>query len=345
MWNLKNNKSLLMGMLAILLLASCTGEREIKVMMLDMPVAKKSFDRSGIKHLTENFAPLLKMDEKVCSEQLSELETFFQVQLGKKQAPPLKHYGEFPKIVSQIHGYHIADLILKDVKNVEFISVGLYPAPTIKDFKQINKYILNTLMAEQKAITRQLSRHLPDIVNISASESKDENYQQLIEAGFKEKDARKNADMIYTFWKSFWVKTINQFQNTLFVVAAGNGGVDWYGDELKLRDNSDAQAIPANLGLKNMIVVTSTNRDGCLSSFANYSKEAVNVAMKGEEVSGLAPCKQKEKVQLTGTSQATARVTNFLLKKRITLKNISELSKHARRIKCLEGKLTVGYLY
>ena len=57
---------------------------------------------------------------------------------------------------------------------------------------------------------------------------------------------------------------IAQAPDTLFVVAAGNGGTDGVGD-----DNDDDPIFPCNLTLPNVICVTATGRTDQLASFAN----------------------------------------------------------------------------
>ncbi|MEN3005371.1 S8 family peptidase [Dehalobacterium formicoaceticum] len=88
-----------------------------------------------------------------------------------------------------------------------------------------------------------------------------------------------------------------------FTAAAGNNG--W---------SIDHQPIyPASFDLAQMITVTAINREGFLSSFANYGKSSVDTAAPGEDILSTAPGGKYESRQGTSFSAALAAAAAALL--------------------------------
>ena len=77
---------------------------------------------------------------------------------------------------------------------------------------------------------------------------------------------------------------IAQAPDTLFVVAAGNGGNDSVGD-----DNDDDPIFPCNLTLPNVVCVTATGRTDQLASFANTGLDTVDLAAPGVDILSTSP--------------------------------------------------------
>jgi len=107
-----------------------------------------------------------------------------------------------------------------------------------------------------------------------------------------------------------WVQTIEKFSDVLFVLAAGNDGVDIL----------EAQVRPQSLAFPNAIVVGALNREGGRASFqyagSNYNRERVQVVAIGNDIwapvpGGIFSC-------MGGTSFAAPQITrlaaNFSLK-------------------------------
>jgi len=67
--------------------------------------------------------------------------------------------------------------------------------------------------------------------------------------------------------------------DTLFVVAAGNGGSDGAGD-----DNDSTPTYPCNIPAPNLICVASTTKTDDLSSFSNFGPVSVDLAAPGSQV-------------------------------------------------------------
>jgi len=83
----------------------------------------------------------------------------------------------------------------------------------------------------------------------------------------------------------------------LFVCSVGNARTDL----------EETPIYPASFGLPNIISVTSTNADGGLSYFSNYSASVVDLAACGRDVVSTYP--EGEHSALSGTSQSAAQVS------------------------------------
>lgn len=93
--------------------------------------------------------------------------------------------------------------------------------------------------------------------------------------------------------------TINE-SSMLFVVPAGNS--------LRRGLNIDKKACyPASYDYSNILTVTSINKNGSLSNFANYGEHSVDIAAPGEDIYTTIPGNQYSYV--TGTSFAVPYVT------------------------------------
>ena len=91
--------------------------------------------------------------------------------------------------------------------------------------------------------------------------------------------------------------------NTLYVVAAGNGGEDEVGDS-----NDTTAQYPCNYTISNLICVAASDRNDRLTSFSNYSTTHVDIAAPGQHI--LSTWKGNDQyAYLSGTSQATPLVT------------------------------------
>jgi subtilisin family serine protease len=77
---------------------------------------------------------------------------------------------------------------------------------------------------------------------------------------------------------------ITNHPNTLFVVAAGNGGPDGVGD-----DNDSAPFYPCNYTADNLICVAATNNNDALAGFSNYGATAVDLGAPGVDIDSARP--------------------------------------------------------
>ena len=89
--------------------------------------------------------------------------------------------------------------------------------------------------------------------------------------------------------------------HSVFVAAAGNGGLDGRGD------NNDTTAnYPSNYDLDNIIAVAATDRNDDLASFSNYGTTTVDLGAPGVDILSTLP--NGKYGQLSGTSMATPHV-------------------------------------
>ena len=112
---------------------------------------------------------------------------------------------------------------------------------------------------------------------------------------------------------------LDTFSEMLFVVAAGNDGINLEG----------AQVWPTEFQRKNMISVASVDRAGKLDPSSNYSAQKVDIAALGVDVRSLAPMVLGGEATFSGTSQAAPQVTRVAAKlkfryPRLTVAKIKE---------------------
>jgi thermitase len=100
---------------------------------------------------------------------------------------------------------------------------------------------------------------------------------------------------------------IQSHPNTLFVVAAGNGGVDRVGD-----DNDGAETeYPCAYSEPNVVCVGATDSDDIRSSFSNFGATTVDLFAPGEGIVSTYPRSLGDRTGyrvLSGTSMATPHV-------------------------------------
>lgn len=312
-YNLFMNLSTYPLILAFLLLVG--GCRTKKVLVIDMPVDKDllpSETKRKVKFIANLVEP--KRSFENCSEVLRELELFFEFGLkgSLEKIETLKHAGSFESFSHYAHGYHILNLVAAD-SDADIFHIGLRPTILKEELNDLQKYLSRALPAEFNFISSHVKQLRPHIINISGSETIEENYDFFLENGYPPEEAKKIATKIYGMWNDFWKELIKSNPDITFNVSAGNGGRDWIGDELTFKSNETRLPTPANINLPNVKVIGSKNDYG-LSSFSNYG-QLVYQFEKGEGVAALIPCEGKlQPLKLTGTSQSTAIYTNKMSK-------------------------------
>jgi thermitase len=100
---------------------------------------------------------------------------------------------------------------------------------------------------------------------------------------------------------------IAQHPNTLYVVAAGNGGADGIGDD---NDDPDEAIYPCSYDLANILCVGASNENDLRAGFSNFGATTVDVFAPGTSITSTVPSfvdpSQYETSQ--GTSMATPHV-------------------------------------
>ena len=81
-----------------------------------------------------------------------------------------------------------------------------------------------------------------------------------------------------------WKDSIDASPNVLFVVAAGNGGVDGIGDNVETRAN-----FPCAYTSSNLLCVAATDETDNLTSFSNYGTTSVDLAAPGNNILSTVP--------------------------------------------------------
>jgi subtilisin family serine protease len=97
---------------------------------------------------------------------------------------------------------------------------------------------------------------------------------------------------------------IQAASDTLFVVAAGNGGSDHVGDD---NDTSPTPTYPCSYDLPNVICVAATDNRDQLAGFSNYGQIAVDLAAPGVDIKSTYPGSTWQ--FKSGTSMATPQVS------------------------------------
>jgi subtilisin family serine protease len=109
-----------------------------------------------------------------------------------------------------------------------------------------------------------------------------------------------NASLGGPGMSQFEIDAIAAHPNTLYVVAAGNGGTDGVGD-----DNDAHPTYPCNLALANVICVGATDNDDLPGSFSNFGATSVDLFAPGVNIVSSA---LGDYWYMSGTSMASPHV-------------------------------------
>jgi len=288
------------------------------VLVVDMSVESALIeDASLLKQLLvlEPTYPPSRLEAESCEKDLSVLEDLLLYRLGKAQfqhsvTPQLE--VRLQKSVFASHGYHILSLVAEGLTSTSLYYLGVHAPPLARvGIVDVDAYINEHIGKDIQAVRQALQTYRIRLVNISSSDSYQENKEDLMTGGWKQAEAEAQALRIMEAWKQGWLGLLAEFPEVTFVVPSGNGSTDWVGDKL---DGAKPQSfvLPAMLPNKNLVKVASLAPTECLSAFSNYHPDLVDVAVSGEEVSARVPCATKPRLKLTGTSQSTALMTHYL---------------------------------
>lgn len=134
--------------------------------------------------------------------------------------------------------------------------------------------------------------------------------------------------------------SINNASGTLFVVAAGNGGSDGFGD-----DTSTQPSFPCDLPSSNIICVAATDSSDSLTTFSNYGA-SVDLAAPGRSI--LSTFLGGKYTYASGTSMATPFVAGaaaliWSATPTLTVSQVrSAILDGVEKVPSLEGKLATG---
>jgi membrane protease YdiL (CAAX protease family) len=284
-----------------------------KILVVDMPVlaanlAKLSPNREI--RIVPGPVQAAGLDPVTCGRDLGIVEDFFDSRLGKG---PFKHTvnsqleARLRTSVIGTHGYHVLGIVAEGLPDWEVLHLGLSAPPGPEGIRDVNAYIRTHVQRDMAVLGETLARERPRIVQMASSDAWEENFEDLKRAGHPETEAYEMAKLLMGAWRTEWERVLRENPNTLFVVPTGNGGIDWKGDPIQLAD-SVRGPLPAVLPEPNLLRVSSVDESThCLSSFANFGPDFVEVAAAGQEISSWTPCESRPRVRFTGTSQASAR--------------------------------------
>ncbi len=294
----------------------CFRAQDVTTLILDMgvraDVVKKLYS-INLSEQSKNFSQIYD-HETQCEKPLKGLENYFTNALkGEALDLPVQDLKSQQNALYAAHGYHILGLIHEGTKRSKVIHFGLHN-PSSQLVKDVPAYI-KLVQSEFDAIHKILASSKVDFVNYSQSESVDEIEQDFIEVGVKGDEARNRANQVYQTWLTEWRRLTYDFPHVAFIVSAGNGGTDWIGDDLQpVESKMNGQSVPASLSSSNVLAVGSVKEgSSCPSLFSNYGSQVVLYA-QGENIESWSGCSAKKRFRLTGSSQATALVTNYLMK-------------------------------
>jgi membrane protease YdiL (CAAX protease family) len=242
-----------------------------------------------------------------CAEHLKLLEDYLK---GKELT--LEQSDRVQEILQEVHGYHILGTVMQyAAPNTHFYYSAMRPHPLAKNLPELDVYIRDYIEADLAKLAQAVDKSKAQVVQIASSDSWEENYADFQAKGLTPKLAAMAADKIMEAWETEWSKILARFPQTLFVVSAGNGGVDGKGD--MLGDEKKKRVFPASLPFENLVVVGSYGiGSGRTSLFSNFSPQSVDLLAPGEDIMGPSGCKALPQIALDGSSQASALVAAFL---------------------------------
>ena len=231
----------------------------------------------------------------------------------------LSVYGNF------MHGTHVAGITAKNADDAKIMAVKIIPTEVklpvpggekeldeqSEDFKlELIKAGLRALAQQQMKLLEEVAVYVNDHGMHVANGSFGTGYNQakmIVELAFEPVMGRPPTDQeIYDLSTLFINTLVRQGQNmvssaqdTLFVWAAGNDGLD----------NDKYGTSPTNIKAANTISVAATLGLNSIASFSNYGEKMVDVAAPGVAIESAVPGNQYLKV--SGTSQAAPYVANI----------------------------------
>lgn len=222
-------------------------------------------------------------------------------------------YGNF------MHGTHVAGITAKDSDLAKIMAVKIIPTEVKLPFKAqkagpglfLLKQGLKLLASQQMVMLTNVARYIDGHKVDVANGSFGTGYPQakmIVEmlAGTIMRKEPPTEEQIHELTVEFLNTLIKEgdhmvqsAENTLFVFAAGNDGLN----------NDEFPTSPTNIQADNVISVAAALEFNKLASFSNYGASMVDVAAPGVGIESTVP--GNKYLQVSGTSQASPYVANI----------------------------------
>lgn len=234
-------------------------------------------------------------DEQFWQDNVANLKPEQKKQLEAK----LNFYGQYA------HSTHVSGIIASLSPSSKIMSNRVFPdtPPENKKISGPADIIYKVFAALNNGVFNQVGSYLKerkiDVANYSLGVSLQTIARLMLGLrGIKEptpeqlsKETRRAADQFIPEG----VKWMTVSPGTLFVVAAGNDGLD----------NDLLPTFPANVRVENSITVAATNGLSKLAKFSNFGIKSVDIAAPGVAIVSSVPALNKEQVlPMSGTSMA-----------------------------------------
>ena len=219
----------------------------------------------------------------------------------------LNFYGQYA------HSTHCSGIIALGNPNAKIMSARIFPDSLPTDTAQflgesvIDRNPLYTVLAYSSnqvfvKVSDYLKETQMDVANYSLGVSLPaiaKKYLSLWGTPTEEEIITETQKLFEAF-EPIGKEWMQNSSNTLFVIAAGNDGVD----------NDVYPYFPANVSVDNAITVAATKDFEALASFSNYGKTTVHVAAPGVAIMSTVPdTTQTLMLPMSGTSMAAPYVS------------------------------------
>jgi len=304
----------------------------------------KLFDKSLLGTFSPDAYKFFEVQTRMIKGQATpeDLTWIRQKQGDKKFIAELQVFGNF------VHGTHVAGIAAKGADAAKIMGLKIIPtkAPTVgggRSLKEFSKYFgkasvslnesvdvdqlirtgLKLLASQQAKQLAPIGKYVADqkarVANCSFGTSTGAAKRilaPLLEKILKRTPTEEELTTYSIFFVNEVVKAAESLvapaKNTLFVIAAGNDGMD----------NDQFPTSPANIKRDNTITVAATFDYQKLASFSNFGAKMVEVAAPGVGIQSSIP--GNEYLTVNGTSQASpfvAGVAGMILDQNPSLSN------------------------
>lgn len=221
----------------------------------------------------------------------------------------LNFYGQYA------HGTHVAGIVSYQAPEAKMFVGRIfpdarppeYPRSPVHKLKGVMDYLYQLLAMITNGLFDQVSVYLAenkaDVANYSVGISMRmiaENILSLKGGTPTEEEIAAETRRIYAQYEPYGQKWIAASPKTLFVIAAGNDGLD----------NDTFPTFPANIRSGNSITVAATQGFESLADFSNYGETSVDIAAPGVAIESAVPVLDREsRLPMSGTSMAAPFIT------------------------------------